>query len=56
MARQVRILKDIADLPWVARELSTSQSLTHAAGARGPIWLVFDPAGLHGCTRGGSSQ
>jgi len=35
----------------VASELSSAQSLTHAAVARGPIWLcAFGPEVLHGCT------
>jgi len=35
----------------VASALSDTQSLAHAAVARGPIWLcAFVPAVLHGCT------
>jgi len=46
-----RRLKGIANLQWVASNLSNTQSLTHAAVARGPIWLcAFGPAVLLGCT------
>jgi len=44
-------LKDIANLPWMASELSNSHGLTHGAPAREPILLdAFGPAGLHVCT------
>jgi len=55
---KVQILKQalwfsngIANLPWVASELSYSQILTQAAVARGTIWLrIFGPGVLHSCT------
>jgi len=47
----LQFLKGIANLPWLASDLSNPQSLTHAAVARGPIWSrAFGPAMLHGCT------
>jgi len=47
----LQFLKVIANLPWVANELSVPQSLAHAAVACGPIWLrAFGLAVLHGCT------
>jgi len=39
-----RLLKGVANLPRVVSELSYMRSLTHAAVARGPIWLcAFGP-------------
>jgi len=39
-----RFLKGVANLPRVVSELSYMRSLTHAAVARGPIWLcAFGP-------------
>jgi len=35
----LQFLKGVANVPWVAKELSNPQSLTGAAVARGPIWL-----------------
>jgi len=51
LKKALRLLKGIANLPWVANELSNPQSLTHSVVACGPIWLcAFGPAVLHGCT------
>jgi len=51
LKQALRFWKGIANLSWVASELSYPQSLTHAALARGPIWsCAFGPAMLHGCT------
>ena len=51
LKQALRFLMSIADLPRVANELSNPHSLTHAAAARGPIWLcAFGPEVLHGCT------
>jgi len=36
-AERYRFQNGIANLPWVCSELSTPQSLTHSAVARGPI-------------------
>jgi len=39
-----RFLKGVANLPRVVSELSYLRTLTHAAVARGPIWLcAFGP-------------
>jgi len=47
----ITVLEGIANLLWVANELSNPQSLTHAAVARGQIWLcAFGPVVPHGCT------
>jgi len=41
----------IANLQWAASDLSNPQSLTHAAVARGPIWLcALGLTVLLGCT------
>jgi len=51
LAERIRFWNGVANLTWVASELSNPQSLTHAAVARGPVWLrAFGPAVLHGCT------
>jgi len=51
LKKALRFLKGIANLPFVASELSNPQTLTHAAVARGPILLcAFGPVVLHGCT------
>jgi len=48
----ITIFKGIANLPWVASELSNpQQTLTYTTVAHGPMWLcAFGPAVLYGCT------
>jgi len=37
-AERFRFWNCVANLPWVANELSNAQNLTHRAVAPGPIW------------------
>jgi len=47
----IKFFMGIVNLPWMAGKLSNPQRSTHAAVARGPIWLgAFGAAVLRGCT------